>query len=63
MAKKQDKMDAKNREFEAPEEDMVPTEKKSKKEKKDKGDKEEKSARPEIEDLKAKFLKKRKRVD
>jgi len=62
-------MDAKAREFEAPEEDLVPAEgakkekKSSKKDKAEKVEKEEKSARPDIDDLKNKFLKKRKRVE
>ena len=53
-------MEAKAREFEAPEEDLPPT-KKSKKEKKDK-EEDSSAKRPDIEDLKNKFLKKRKKV-
>ena len=54
-------MEAKAREYEAPEEDLPPT-KKSKKEKKDKEEDSSAAKRPDIEDLKNKFLKKRKKV-
>ena len=60
LARKAEKMEAKAREFEAPEEDLPA--KKSKKDKKVKKDEESGvPKRPDIEDLKNKFLKKRKR--
>ena len=65
MARKQEKIDTKAREFEAPEE-YLPA-KKDKKAKKEKSEEKEQATsskqRPDIEDLKNKFLKKRKKVE
>ena len=64
MARKQEKIDTKAREFEAPEEDLpVKKEKKSKKDKEVTEKVEPTSTRPDIEDLKNKFLKKKKKVE
>ena len=59
LARKQEKIEAKNREFEAPEEDLpVKKEKKARRQ-----SNEDMPKRPEIEDLKNKFLKKRKKTE
>ena len=65
LARKQEKMEAKAREFEAPEEDLPTVEKKKKKKTSDESVGKTDSLtqkRPNVEDLKAKFLKKRQKV-
>lgn len=69
MARKQEKTDAKAREFQAPEEDLpVKAEKVKKSSKKDKSEIDAPkdtgvSKRPNVEDLKNKFLKKKKKTE
>lgn len=58
LARKQEKLQAKAREFEAPEEDL-PAKSKSKKSLKTQNAESDSPKRPDIEDLKKKFLKKR----
>ena len=65
LARKQEKMEAKAREFEAPEEDLPTVEKKKKKKTSDETENKTDSLtqkRPNVEELKAKFLKKRQKV-
>lgn len=59
LARKTEKTNAKSREYDAPEEDLPPTTKKAKKDKSETTKEEKSSKRPDIDELKNKFLKKR----